>query len=294
MKATITGSLGNISRVLVQQLIAAGHEVNVITSNAERADAIAQLRATPLIGKVDDIDFINNAFQGVDAVYTMVPPNYGTREQIISVGEIYAAAIENNNVPFVVNLSGIGAHLPDGPGPAGANHHNENRFSALAAHVLHLRPGMFYSNFYGFIDLIKQQHIIGNNFDADIVLALSHPQDIAAATFEAMHHRNFHGKSYKYIVSDEVTGKEIAQHLGAAIGNPDLNWVRFPDDAMLQSLVQQGMTAEMATTYVIDMGKALQNGSILKPYFEERTTLSGKIKFDAFAKEFAFAYNEVV
>ncbi|MFB6454781.1 NmrA family NAD(P)-binding protein [Chitinophaga sp. Hz27] len=292
MKTTITGSLGNISRSLVQQLTAAGHEVKVITSNEERAAEILQLNAIPVIGKVDDREFVNNAFEGAEVVYTMVPPNYGTPALIKQVGETYANAIANNKVPYVVNLSGIGAHLPDGPGPSSANHHIENLFRTLEhTQVLHLRPGMFYSNFYGFIDLIKHQHIIGNNFESDVILALTHPRDIADAAFDAIHHRNFSGNAYRYIVSDEVSGKEIAQHLGTAIGNPALNWVRFPDEAMLQSLLQQGMTEEMATTYVINMGKALQDGSLLKTYFEERTALSGKIKFDAFAKEFAFAYN---
>ena len=40
MKITITGSLGNISRPLTQKLIAQGHEVFVISSNAEIANDI--------------------------------------------------------------------------------------------------------------------------------------------------------------------------------------------------------------------------------------------------------------
>ena len=162
MKVTVTGSLGNISRILIEKLVSAGHEVKVITSNAERAKEIEQLGAIPLVGKVDDLDFVNNAFSGADAVYTMVPPSYGTTEQIKKVGETYAKTIEKNKVPFVVNLSGIGAHLPSGPGPSSANFFIENLYNSLSdTNVLHLRPGMFYSNFYGVIDLIKYQNIIG-------------------------------------------------------------------------------------------------------------------------------------
>lgn len=292
MKVTITGSLGNISRILIQKLVSNGHEVKVVSSNAERTKEIEQLNAIPLVGKVDDFDFVNSAFNDSDAVYTMVPPSYGTTELIKKVGETYTKAIEKNKIPFVVNLSGIGAHLPKGPGPSSANYYIENLYNSLSnTHVLHLRPGMFYSNFYGAIDLIKYRHIIGNNFDEQVVLALSHPSDIAIAAFDAINNRNFSEKSYRYIVSDEITGKEIAQKLGKAVGENDLKWVQFPDEELFQSLLQQGMTEQMASTYIIDMGIALRNGSLLETYFHERTELLGKIKFDEFAKEFSFAYN---
>lgn len=292
MKVTVTGSLGNISRILIEKLVSAGHEVKVATSNAERTKEIEHLGAIPLVGKVDDLDFVKSAFSGADAVYTMVPPSYGTTELIKKVGETYARAIEQNKVPLVVNLSGIGAHLPNGPGPSGANFYIENLYNSLSnTKILHLRPGMFYSNFYGTIELIKYQNIIGNNFDEDVVLALSHPLDIANVAFDVIHNKNVGEQPYKYVVSDEITGKEIAEKLGSAVGKPDLKWVQFPDEAMFQSLLQQGMTEQMATTYIIDMGIALRNGTLLETYFNERTELLGKIKFDEFAKAFAIAYN---
>lgn len=292
MKVTVTGSLGNISRILIEKLVSVGHEVKVVTSNDERAKEIEQLNAIPLIGKVDDLDFVSGAFSCAGAVYTMVPPSYGTTELIKKVGETYAKAIENNKVPLVVNLSGIGAHLPNGPGPSSANFFIENLYNSLnGTKVLHLRPGMFYSNFYGVIDLIKYQNIIGNNFDENVVLALSHPLDIANVAFDSIHNKNFDGKPYKYVVSDEITGKEIAEKLGNAVGKPDLKWVQFPDEEMFQSLLQQGMTEQMATTYIIDMGIALRNGTLLETYFNEKNELLGKIKFDEFAKAFAIAYN---
>jgi nucleoside-diphosphate-sugar epimerase len=292
MKVTVTGSLGNISRILTEKLVSAGHEVKVVTSNVERTKEIEKLHAIPLVGTVDDLDFVNTAFSGADAVYTMVPPGYGTTELIKKVGETYAQAIKQNKVPLVINLSGIGAHLPNGPGPSGANFFIENLYNSLSdSKVLHLRPGMFYSNFYGMIELIKYQNVIGNNFDENVVLPLSHPLDIANAAFDAIQNKNLGEQPYKYVVSDEITGKEIAEKLGNAIGKPGLKWVQFSDEEMLQSLLQQGMTEQMATTFIIDVGIALQNGTLVESYFNERTQLTGKIKFDEFAKTFAIAYN---
>lgn len=100
-----------------------------------------------------------------------------------------------------MNLRGIGAHLPNGPGPSGVNYYNEILFNKIEnTNVLHLRPGMFYSNFYGALDLINQQNIIGNNSNENVVLALSHPLDIA----NAIHSKNFEEKPYKYALKPKM------------------------------------------------------------------------------------------
>lgn len=251
-------------------MVNTGHEVYVISSRQESKGDITALGARALIGRLDDEAFISKAFKHSDAVYTMVPPSYGTTEEIKNVGDIYVRAIKENGIPYVVNLSGIGAHLPDGPGPAGANYHNERQLNSIeGTNVLHLRPGLFYSNFYGAADMIREQHIIGNNFGENVLLPLSHPHDIAQIAFESLNQCNFTGKSGLYVVSDEITGREIAETLGKAANIPDLRWVEFPDQQLFENLLKQGMTAEMANTYIIDMGIALREGTLLRAYFEE-------------------------
>ena len=62
---------------------------------------------------------------------------------------------------FIVYRSMQGLHLVDGPGPARANFHNEKEFNSIqGTNVLHLRPGLFYSNFYGAADMIRQQILL--------------------------------------------------------------------------------------------------------------------------------------
>jgi uncharacterized protein YbjT (DUF2867 family) len=80
MKITVTGSLGNISKPLAKQLIAAGHQVTIISSNEGKKAAIEALGATAAIGSIADAEFLTWAFAGADAVYTMVPPNFGTTD----------------------------------------------------------------------------------------------------------------------------------------------------------------------------------------------------------------------
>jgi uncharacterized protein YbjT (DUF2867 family) len=76
MKYVLTGSMGHISKPVAEKLIAAGHQVSIITSNKNNTPAIQALGATALTGSVADAAFLQNAFAGADAVYLMIPPNW--------------------------------------------------------------------------------------------------------------------------------------------------------------------------------------------------------------------------
>src|SRR5215217_2316224 len=168
MKYTLTGSLGNTSKPLAQTLIAAGHEVTIITSNAERKQEIENLGAKAAVGSIYDVAFLTNVFRGADAVYTMVPPNYNAdnyRAYIAAIGQNYADAITASGVKQVVNLSSIGAHLPSGTGPIAGIHDVENIFSTLEnTAIVHVRAAFFYTNFYSNIEMVKHAGIIGANY----------------------------------------------------------------------------------------------------------------------------------
>ncbi|MNG77700.1 hypothetical protein D3C87_667600 [compost metagenome] len=62
MNIVITGSLGNIEKLLTELLVGKGHQVTVISSKAERASAIRALEATPAIGSIQDVDFLYTSF----------------------------------------------------------------------------------------------------------------------------------------------------------------------------------------------------------------------------------------
>ena len=294
MKVTITGSLGNISRVLTEKLVANGHEVKVISSNAERIPEIEKLKAIPLIGSIEDPEFIRKSFQDSDAVYLMIPPSFkatNEKQYIKTIGEQYAKAISENGVKYVINLSSIGAHISGGSGAGGARHYVEQQLNTLNnVHVLHLRPGLFMTNFYGAIEMIKHQNMLGNNFDGTVNLPLTHPRDIADAAFSALNNLSFSGKQFQYVVSDEKNGSEIAKALGKAIGKPDVNWVAFSDEQLLNAMVQNGFPEQMATVYMVEAGVALRDGSILENYNKHKADATGGTTLQHFAEEFKMAY----
>src|SRR5665648_250309 len=88
MKYVVLGSLGNISKPLAQKLVDAGHSVTVIRSKAVKIEQIEALGAKAAIGSVDDVSFLAKTFAGADAVYTMVPPNFGVGNWKTYIGGI--------------------------------------------------------------------------------------------------------------------------------------------------------------------------------------------------------------
>lgn len=289
MKITVTGSLGNISKPLAKQLIAAGHQVTIISSSAGKKAVIEALGAKAAIGSIADADFLTRAFSGADAVYTMVPPNFGTtdyRKYVSDFAKNYVGAIQKAGVTRVVNLSSIGADIDGGTGQISGMHDGEIVLNGLEdVAVKHVRAGFFYVNFFASMDMIKNMGIIGANYGSNARLVMVHPNDIAAAIAEELQ-TPFTGKSVRYITSDERTMGQVAAILGAAIGKPDLQWIEFTDEQALGGMIQAGVPEYIAKNFV-EMNTAVRNGILWKDYDAKGTKPTGKIKLEEFAKEFA-------
>jgi uncharacterized protein YbjT (DUF2867 family) len=291
-KYVITGSIGHISKPVVEQLVKAGKEVTVITSNNDRVKEIESLGAKALVGQVQDAVFVKSAFKGADVVYTMIPPIWQTTNWRASQNEVaknYAEAIQANGVKYVVNLSSIGAHVGNGVGPVDGLYDFEqllNKISGL--HVKHLRPSFFYYNFFAQAGLIKQAGFMGANYGNGEKVFLVHTRDIAAAALDELLKLDFKGNSIRYVFSDERSGAEIASVLGKAI-NKDLNWVEFTDEQQKEGLLGAGLPETHAQAYT-QMGKALREGVMQGDARKNKPALA-PTKLEDFAKEFAAVFN---
>jgi uncharacterized protein YbjT (DUF2867 family) len=293
-KYIITGSTGHISRRIIEGLVGAGKEVSVVTSSNDRKNEIESLGARALVGQVQDAAFVAKAFKGADVVYTMIPPIWQTNNWRASQNEIgrhYADAIRVNSIRYVVNLSSIGAHLPDGVGPVGGLYDFEQMLGKIQGlNVKHLRPSFFYYNFLAQIPLIRQAGILGGNYGDDGVL-LVHTDDIAAAALEELLSLQFTGKSVRYIAGDERSGSEVAHVLGKAISK-ELKWVVFTDEQQKQGLLQAGLPPTHAEAYT-EMGKALREGYMQEDAQKNRPSLA-RTKLEDFAAEFAHAFQSQI
>lgn len=294
MKYVITGGAGNIARPLAEILLSKGQDVTVIGRNADHLKPLTEKGAKAAIGSVEDPAFLKKAFEGADAVYTMVPPQFAadSLQAYRQVGANYAQAIRAGNVRYVVNLSSVGGHLAEGCGPVSGLYWVEQELNQLTdVNVLHLRPGFFFINFYGNIGMVKGMNIIGGNYgDSHSKMILSHPNDIAEVAAEALLNHSFKGHSVRYLASDERATGDIAKTLGTAVGKPELPWVEFTDEQAYEGLKQAGVPQAMAQKYA-EMGRAMRTGIMWEDYFKNKPSSLGKTKLEDFATSFAHVYN---
>lgn len=292
MEIVITGSLGNISKALTQQLVQDGHSVTVISSKAERIPGIETLGAKAAIGTVKDATFLTDIFYGKDAVYLMSPADFTESDQHAYykyIAQVYKEAIEKSGIKRVINLSSYGAELPSGTGFISASHNIEQILDTVPDIFLtHIRPTYFYYNLFAFIKTIKTKGYIGAVYGGEDKLAMVSPKDIASAIAEEITNTtNF--RKVRYVTSDDRTCNEIAQVLGNAIGISSLKWMPISPDVVKQSLLEDGIPEIVADNYV-ELAEATHSG-ILREDYERNLPVFGKVKIEDFAIEFAEAYH---
>lgn len=297
MKITITGSLGNISKPLTQELVQKGHDVTVISSSVDKQAEIEALGASAAIGSVEDVAFLTKVFTGADAIYCMIPranyfdPNLDLDAFTRKIGNNYAESIKNSGVKRVVFLSSIGAHLEQNSGIIQRYNEIESVLNTLQdVAITYIRPTSFFYNLLAYIPMIKFQGVIATNYGADKTIPWVSPDDIAAAIAEEIT-TPLDGKKIRYVSSEELTGNETAQILGEAIGKPDLKWVLISDEETLKGLVNVGMQPKIAEG-LVEMYAGLYNGLLSEDYYRNKPAVLGKVKLTQYAKEFAAIFNQ--
>ncbi|MBT33138.1 MAG: NAD-dependent dehydratase [Thalassobius sp.] len=300
MKIVVTGSLGNISKPLTQELVEKGHTVTVVSRKAERIAAIEAIGATAAIGTMQDVTFLANTFKGADIVYVMEAfgaageffnKELDFMESINIIARSYKQAIEESGVKKVIHLSSIGAHSNKGNGILAFHFNVENILKELPGDISikFMRPVGFYNNLFGFIPVIKSEGVIISNYGGTFKKPWVSPFDIATVIAEEME-KPFDGRTFRYIASEEIASDDIAKILGEAIGKPDLKWLVVSNEQILENLLTIGMNPDVAKGFV-EMQASQQSGILYEDYFRNKPTL-GKVKVADFAKDFATKFKE--
>jgi len=295
MKIVITGSLGHISKPLTSKLVRQGHEVTVISSNAERRGAIEALGASAAIGTLQDAQFLSRVFGGADAVYLMTPPNYSgvadIRGYYREIGKNYVEAIRETGVGRAVFLSSMGAELDEGTGVVLGVHDVESLLEELRdVRVTVLRPGYFYYNLYNYVGQIKGLGYIVDNFGGDDRLVMVSPSDIAEVAAEELVATG-PVQRIRYIASDERSVREITRALGAATGMPGLKWEVVSDAQRLEGLLKFGVPPAFAAS-LVEMTASIHRGAFYEGYHRLQLAPTGKVKLEDFLVEFAAAFKQ--
>jgi uncharacterized protein YbjT (DUF2867 family) len=269
---TILGATGNVGGKIAGILIKKGEPVRLVARSADRLRSLADKNAEIYAGDALDTDFLVKAFKDADAVFVLVPPNKKAEKFMAyadAMGESIARALEIAKVKYVVNLSSVGADLPEGTGPIVGLHHQEARLNRIKGlNVLHLRPATFMENMLMNVDLIKTRGVTGNSIRGDIKFPMIATRDIAAYAAEHLVRRDFTGSLVHYLLGQrDLSLIEATEIIGRKIDKPGLRYTMFPYDEAEKSLVAMGLSQDVSRVYV-EMSRAFNEGLIR---YEQRT-----------------------
>lgn len=299
MKFVVTGSLGHVGRPLTEELVQRGHDVVVVSSNAERRAEIEALGATAAIGVLQDAQFLSATLSGSQALFLLVgggkalaDPDFDLDAHFRRIGEACALALTASGVTRLVYLSSVGAELASGTGLLRLHHAMEAFLNNLSLAVTFLRPTGFFTNLLGYIPAIKTSGQISAGF-GDLPDPWVSPIDIAAAAAQELEALVAGGaqvgeRKILYVASEELTGQQIATIVGTAVGKPELKWVIVSSEQLKQRMLAGGMPPSVAAA-MTEMQATQRSGALSRDYYRHRPVL-GRVKLADFAKEFAAEY----
>jgi uncharacterized protein YbjT (DUF2867 family) len=289
----IAGATGNIGSKTADILLTKGERVRVIGRSAARLQSLVDRGAEAKVGDLTDGNFVARAFSGAEAVFTMIPPNYGApdfRAYQNEISDNLASGIAKAGVKYVVNLSSQGADLHEGSGPILGLREQELRLNRLeGVNVLHIRPSYFMENLLMNIPLINRMGIAGSAVHGELKFAMIATSDIAAHVAERLLRRDFKGNGVQDLLGErDLSLNEAIAVMGRRIGMPGLKYVQFLYEDAANGLLEMGMSEDVSSLFM-EMCEALNNGlfSVGRPRSPENTTSTS---IEEFAETFARYY----
>jgi uncharacterized protein YbjT (DUF2867 family) len=294
----VTGSTGNIGKIIGRNLILNGKKVRVISRHEEKIKELYDMGAEAFVGDVTDRKFVLKAFEGITSAFCMIPTNLlseDIRSYQRKIGQNYFDAVEEHRVKNVILLSSIGAHLRNGCGVVDGLADLEVLFSNLRdVNVLNLRPGFFMENIYSQIPMIKNSGIVGSAVKGDLKFPIVATVDIAAVIVRHLLELDFKGNSVEYVLGPkDLNYHEITNILSRAMDMQDLKYVQFTNENERMELVNSGMVSENVADAFIRMNDSFNSGEAFNAHTRtpENTTPT---TFEDFARNVVYAYQHSI
>jgi uncharacterized protein YbjT (DUF2867 family) len=284
----ITGASGHTGTVAAKTLLARGHSVRVIGRNAERLKPLTSHSAEPFLCDLTDSARLTQAYQGAQAVYTLIPPDIESdhyRAFQDRVSDAIATAVAGAKVKFVVSLSSIGADKADKTGPVVGLHNLEEKLNRIeGVNVLHLRAGYFMENTLAQVGPIRTMGAGAGPVRPEVKLPMIATRDIGSAAAEALLQLDFKGKQTRELLGQrDLTMPEALTIIGKAISMSGLGYVQASDEQFLAAMTHLGISQDTGRL-ILEMAHALNTGHMiaLEPRSAHNTTMT---KFETFVEE---------
>jgi uncharacterized protein YbjT (DUF2867 family) len=249
----VTGATGNISSLVIPQLLKGGFTVRALVHSTDKAKALSDKGVETIVGDFENPASLQKAFEGVSAVFLLTP--LGEKADAQARNAIAAAKKAGN--PYVVRLSVIKAG-PDAPTANTRSHgQTEKDLKESGLPVVYLRPHYFMQNIFGSAQSIATDGVFYQGM-GEAKLAMIDVRDIADSVAKVLVDKNQAGKTYSLTGPTSITWYTAAQAFTAALGRP-VKYVPIPPQGVAEAIRKMGW-GEWAANVLQDYSAAYGSG----------------------------------
>ncbi|HEY4223617.1 MAG TPA: NAD(P)H-binding protein [Myxococcota bacterium] len=244
----VTGATGQIGRPLVQQLLARGARVSLLTRRPAEAKALGAVDVVE--GDLAHPDSYASSLKGCARAFFLG----GGEEALARDGGAFAAAARAAGVAQVVAISSGTVEMK--PKVVLGDWHlaMEEAIDKTGIAATFLRPDNFASNALRWAGGIKAKSMVFSTH-ADGQSVPIDPRDIAAVAACALLEPGHEGKRYVLSGPAVMTAREQVACIGAELGRT-LQVVEVPAERARAGMIESGMSAAMANAVLELMGQA--------------------------------------
>lgn len=254
----IVGASGQIGSTIVNELRKKGIPVTAIIRNPDKAAVFDDIPVQ--IADIFNTDSLIKAFDGGDTVFLLTPESFHS-EDVIGDGErmiaCYRQAIERTGIRRVVGLSSLGAHLGVGTGNLEISYKLEHAFDGLSIETTFIRPAYYFSNWLGYIDVIKSYGVLPTFFEPNQKIPMIAPNDVARFAASVLMSPTPTPKVIELVGPQDYSTFDVANAFSKCLGI-DVIPHQTPREQWLQTLTGVGFS-ENAARNMIAMTETLTN-----------------------------------
>lgn len=273
----VTAPTGNIGHQVLERLLDGGEPIRVIARDLSRLPSDARSRVEGVQGSHGDIQVVNQAFAGADAVFWLVPPDPRAKSiEAVYVGFTRPAceALKSRGVRRVVGVSalGRGTAVATSAGLVTASLAMDDLIASTGVSYRALTMPSFMDNILRQAGLIKSQSVFVSPISGNRKLPSCATRDIAAVAAKLLLDHSWSGRDDVPILGPEdLSFNDMARIMSEVLNKP----VRFEQisfEAYKSRFIDFGMSEAMAQG-MTDMAAAKNNGlDNAEPRTPENTT----------------------
>jgi uncharacterized protein YbjT (DUF2867 family) len=257
----VLGATGQIGSMLVDNLLMKGQPVRAVIRNSLKAQELKNKGVEVIIADYSDLEALKKAFYGGKSVFLLTPENpecdnFLKETQLLLKN--CREAILPSGATKIVGLSSGGAQNESGTGNLEASYMLEHTFSDINIEQIYVRPAYYFSNWIGYLDLVKNYGVLPTFFPPEMKVAMIAPPDVAEFLSDVMICKTKQERIYEIAGSELYSSLDIAKIFGDVL-NRNVAVQQVPPEEWESTLIQAGFSKDGAKNLML-MTQAVIDG----------------------------------